>query len=332
MSAAPVTTRSLSAVSALVFLSSAGPDVVQLPATDGQAALILDGRRGSECRRDWVALAGTQFAVGAEMTATASCPSELVVMAKGNALRFMPNPAWTHDPANPLEVSLLPRQPLRLHVVIPAGRSDVETWAQLSVSTASAMFKRNRTGLLATPTYKQAVAADNQIIGDGCSAVTALKSQGPAKGLYRKNSVNVYFVPAIDMNGWGRWMGYNCFQQTGNSPAAPEVIYISYWYSAATTLTHELGHALGLQGPVGHTNPGAQDGREDFPVTNLLYSFVSWEQAAAQNGLSLGQSYRINLDRLSWLNRPEAGPRPNKICGTNPVALGPCPVLKLDLP
>ncbi len=324
--------RSLIAASALVFISSAGRDVVQLPPTDGQAALILDGRRGTECRRDWVALASTQFDIGAEMTATGACPSELVVMAKGNAMRLIPNPAWTHDPAKPLPVTLEPRRQLRLHVVLPPGRSDVKTWAQLSVATATAMFKRNRSGLVSAPTYTVAAASDAQLIGDGCAAVSALRTKGPAKGLYRQNYVNVYFVPTIDMEGWGRWMGYDCFQPTGNTPAAPEVIYISYWYSAATTLTHELGHALGLQGPVGHSNPGAQGGRQDFPVTNLLYSFVSWEVATAQNGLSLGQNYRINVDRISWLNRPEAGQGPSKVCGTNPIAVGPCPMLKLDLP
>ena len=70
-----------------------------------------------------------------------------------------------------------------------------------------------------------------------------------------------------------------------------------------------------------------------------MFSYVSYETAAAQDSFTIGQAYRMNVDSLSWINwlpglagaldvRARTGPR--KTCSADPQDDRPCPPLNLD--
>ena len=115
-------------------------------AAQGPQALILDGRRGSNCERTWACLShpAVRHRRGDEPR---NCASELVVMAKGDALRSdlrsrleprSSDSAASHPAAAP---------PCSASRRDPSGQERCGDLGQARVSTASAMFKRNRTGL-----------------------------------------------------------------------------------------------------------------------------------------------------------------------------------------
>jgi hypothetical protein len=248
-----------------------------------------------------------------------------------------PSPTWSHDVSNPLRVTLPAVRTVSLRVVVVPGQvAGASAWAQTALDEANTFLEQNRTGLRVVPeSIVTATQAQALTIGSGCETVGTLLQDGPAKGVYDAGSLNVYFVPWISAAGQSGWMGFNCYDANEGGDRAPNVVFVSLLYGVSSTLGHELGHALGLRWLNAHTNPGAQDGRDEFPVTNLMYSYVDATTAAAQNRYSLGQAYRMNVDTASWLNRSTAASAASgtrKDCQPEPTLRSPCPRLSLDLP
>jgi hypothetical protein len=83
----------------------------------------------------------------------------------------------------------------------------------------------------------------------------------------------------------------------GGSPRAVfgNIIYISINGKINNTLAHELGHAFGL----GHADDIMTSDSSGYLLSsdNLMFS-----RREAASTLTLGQSYRINLDPLSMVN------------------------------
>lgn len=328
---------------AVVALALGGAFRSSVPAEDGiafanlkgEAIVVLDGKRGSKCWRDKILRTSGSLSLGGTIKKTSACPSEVDVFSIDAGVMLDKNPVWSHDANSPLTVSLPVVRAIGLNVVIvPGNMSDAQSWAQTAISEANTLLADNRVGISVTTTaFKTATAAQAGTIGNGCEGAGNLMTSPPSDGLYDPNLINVYFVQWIDMLGYGQWLGYDCYEATKAGIRAPNILFVSLLYGAPTTLSHELGHALGLRWLNAHSNPGAQDGREDFPVTNLMYSYVDRETAAAQNRFSLGQAYRMNIDTASWLNRGSQQSISNRIknCQPDPTTQTPCPRLALDL-
>jgi hypothetical protein len=315
-------------------LRSSAPveDAIAFANLKGEAIVVLDGKRGSLCWRDHILSATGSLGLGGTIMKTSSCPTEVDVFTTDAGLALDKNPAWSHDPARPLTVSLPAMRAIGLNVVlvVSANASADKLWVEAAISEANTFFAENRVGIqVAESGFTVANAAQAGTIGNGCESVGNIVKSN----LYDSNSINVYFLPWIEMLNYGQWLGYNCYRKNAAGLTAPDILFVSLLYGAPTTLTHELGHALGLRWLNGHTNPGEQSGRKDFPVTNLMYSYVARETAAAQNRFSLGQAYRMNIDTASWLNRGVQPSISNKVrkCQPDPTTQVPCPRLALDL-
>jgi hypothetical protein len=302
---------------------------------NGEAVVLVDGKRGSKCWRDRLFVASAPLVFGT-ITATNTCPSEVNLFAAEGGMLWEKNPAWSHDPADPLVLTVRAPRTVQVNVVVvPGNVANANAWVQTAMDEMNTFLADNRTGLQVAPsTFRTATSDQADLIGNGCEGSGELKETDPAEGIYDPARINMYFVPWIDMLGYGMWLGYNCYEPNQSGGRAPNILFVSLLYGVYPTATHELGHALGLRWLAGHTNPGSQDGRHDFPVTNLMYSNVDRQTAAAQTRLSLGQAYRMNVDSASWLNRPgqQAAPAMQRNCQPDPTTSKPCPRLALDLP
>ena len=137
-------------------------------------------------------------------------------------------------------------------------------------------------------------------------------------------------------------MGYNCVDtMTGNSGPKPNIIFISLGARTPSTLVHELGHALGLQGPTGHTGPpglwGVDTAMTGFTPTNIMWTGLDPDEAAQQKHLSLGQAYRMNAANESWLHANGAAVSGSglsaRACHAKSwLDKAPCPPLAFDVP
>jgi hypothetical protein len=199
---------------------------------------------------------------------------------------------------------------------------------------ANGLYAMNRAGIvfksLSTLAYSP---TQGTVIGEGCVNAAGLAQAGAS--LYDPGAINVYYVSKVD--GSNYLFGYNCYAKSivvgGSNAIAENIIYLSLASRPTTTLAHELGHALGLRGSVGHTF-----GVPGFTNRNLMMSGLDLATQNLQDHFSLGQGYRMSLDQLSWLNHT----RPN---GAAPIRTGddrpcqltvaatasdPCPPLALD--
>ena len=316
--------------------SSDGNDAVAIRGSIDPAVLAVDGQGMNTCLGDELFEGSGTIDLKDRIEGTSGCPTEVVAFTGDRAVELDGTPVWSHDPAKPVELTLKPPVGVELRFYVPSGAPQVEQDAQDEMDLATALFAKNRAGLVFTSPSTMAYSpAQKAVIGDGCDVAASLVIAGAGTGLYDPDRINVYYVNRI--NSSDSYLGYNCYQKPiavgGMSALGENVIYISIDNRAPTTLTHELGHALGLRDKAGHTN-----GVAGFTKRNLMLSGISLADQAAQDHLSLGQGYRMSLDRLSWLNhsRP-SGAAPvragdSRSCQTAVMpALGdPCPALVLD--
>jgi len=310
-------------------------DRVALGAAAGPAVVEVDGEgRGPKCLRNQVFQGSGTIDLNDRIENKVSCPSEVAAFSRSRAIELNGAPAWSHDATKPLQLTMPPPVTVALRLYVPSAMPLAAQAAKDEMDLATALVAENRGGLaFSNPAPVVYSPAQGTMIGNGCGNVANLVAAGPA--LYDPAAINVYYVSVIDQSNV--YMGYDCYEWPmvfgGASAIAENVIYISIYNRAPTTLTHELGHALALRDNVGHTN-----GIAGFTTLNLMLSGISWGQQAAQHHFSLGQGYRMSLDRLSWLNhpRPNGGPAvragANRGCQLTALrATGdPCPTLVLD--
>jgi hypothetical protein len=136
----------------------------------------------------------------------------------------------------------------------------------------------------------------------------------------------IVFVPSIH-GADGALTGFACVP---HPDWVGRAILISTSDYNVTTLVHEIGHILSLNGSYldgagGHTN-----GRPGFDVGNIMDKTDYLPYRAARNHLTLGQLYRMNAHPHSWLNTILTTDLMLRDCATS-EARGVCPALAADL-
>lgn len=264
-----------------------------------------------------------------QLVPKANCLSDVLLFAQGRAMTatsrvWLPGADLVQLPSPPVRVKV------EFSMVLVAKGSQAAQQAGLDTVRAIQLFNRNRVGLTFHAsriiTGKQLNSADTTTIGSGCDQAK-LNTLAKRADLYDADRLNVYFVAGSA----GGWRGWNCF-----TVGYPNVIYISIAGESPASLAHELGHALGLQDwpehVLGHTGAGNQWRIAGFVYQNLMWTNLSDQQALEQSHFSIGQGYRMNMDKTSWVNR--AGIVPGRLGLTcHPLVAKdsiPCPFLALD--
>ena len=304
-------------------------DAVALTQTTLPGIVLVGGEgRNGNCLRNEVFMGSGTIDLGDRIEDKLICPSEVAAFTGGQAVELDGTPTWSHDSKKPLEMTMRVPVSVPIRLYVPSVWPEAQK-AKVELDLATTLAAENRAGLVfAAPSSVTYSSAEAAIVGSGCGGVANLVLNGPASGLYDASVINVYYV----YNSEG-WSGANCYLvplTTGTTaPVAENVIYISIWRRAVTTLTHELAHSLGMRGAVTHTN-----GLTGFTSKNLLMSGLDLSTTNAQDHFSLGQVYRMSLDKLTWLNHGAAPVRSgtNRTCQNSPLRASnePCPRLALD--
>lgn len=182
--------------------------------------------------------------------------------------------------------------------------------ARHDATNARTTLARNRTGLRIDVLVKHYTKEDD--MDPTC---------GGAKPGRVAGRINVYYMPSPQGYGPNAMASPKCY--IGEPCACPNVEDILIFVSnfGGTTLTHELGHALGIDDIAGFNSFGRKSGN----VMATRYS-----DAADRELLSLGQSFRMNWNALSkvFLVR-DANAR--RAC-VDEAANAECPSVNLELP
>lgn len=172
-------------------------------------------------------------------------------------------------------------------VDLAAFKKEVSDQAMLDVELANDILETNRVGITL------AVVGDIPGYVDGmqnhyykCIDQFAIRTSGV---------LNVYYVNNVHL---GR--AHTC---TRNEVQGEDIIHISWNLHSPTSLVHEIGHALALlmPGRYGHT-----DYLEGFRVDNVMWGWLDDRQKKNRDHFSLGQAFRMNVDRYSWINHSPA--------------------------
>lgn len=197
----------------------------------------------------------------------------------------------------------------------PGNVSQAKAWMVTLLSTAGGIFETNRVGL--------GFNWDGQIhdlpfsaikCGDIHGYINADGIGDPEPDRWADDAINLY------------WVGFNATDSRAKHCFDPMRMIYPPWPKnvirvelasdiIATSVVHELGHALGLYVPWGSSNEhmGHVDALKGFGKDNVMYGAVDLNTTAARTRLSLGQVYRMHFDPRSWL--VTTGPN---VCGCDP--------------
>lgn len=306
-------------------------DHVVLPALSDPADAILVVRGGTDqatCVADRLRKGKATLEIGSVVPKLSCQKSDVVLFAKGTRMSVKPV-VWTTG----ADAVTLPapgsRVVIDFSLVLVAKGPAAAQQVGRDTLQAIARFNENRTGLTFRSSRillpKHLTKPDIAAIGSRCDK-EALTSLATKTKLYDPKRINVYFVPGLP-----GWRGLNCYLE-----GYPNVIYISAAGDSPTTLAHELGHALGLQDwyprMLGHTGALSTSSINGFTYLNIMWTGLYDPEAFAQRHLSIGQGYRMNMDKSSWVITQGLVPgRTPESC--HPLAAKdslPCPMLALD--
>ncbi|HEX3235801.1 MAG TPA: hypothetical protein VHR41_16510 [Gemmatimonadales bacterium] len=307
-------------------------DQVILPTTlpgTGDAVVVVQGGVTGGCVYDLLRKGRGTITFG-QLVPGAGCSSEVILFAQGRAMRAT-QPLWTtaDDQVTLLSPPTRPRVEFNMVLVAPGDLAAQQ--AGRDTLRAISVFNRNRVGLsfrTTSVTPSSALAsAQKTMIGDRCDATALANLATAGTPLYDSKRLNVYFVPGTP----GGFRGRNCF-----TVGFPNVIYISIAGDSPGTLAHEFGHALALQDSPGHSNghTGVMSTPkiQGFVYQNLMWTGLYDQEALAQRHFSIGQAYRMNMDKTSWVIRVGLVPgRVGRTCHPSVAEDSiPCPKLALD--
>ena len=142
------------------------------------------------------------------------------------------------------------------------------------------------------PQIVDASVAEDVLAG-GCLNARAIR----ASAFYSAAQINVYYMKAIG----GSYAGYSC-----DTSDAPEIILIDHDQSAPYTLTHEIGHSLGLMRPDwGHSQfyEGFYHLVTGTGDQKLNVMAETSDLPSGARYFSVGQIAWMHLSDGSWLNR-----------------------------
>lgn len=301
------------------------PATVVIEFTNATAAtrplVLFSGQRAGSCRR-YEAYIGSPSVALTNLEYAPACPVELDVLTPGFGLYGRQFDYANADDdafvraaleAGALAVTLPPliAVPVRAwRVADAADAPEARDVADELLTTASPILEQLGAGVTLAVTRSDLLPSQ---VDPNCAGAGAISGN---TAIYDAGAVNVYFVENYLNMPYSSY-AINCWKE-----GHQEIIFVS-WGNAntpAVVLAHEMGHALGLIRPEdvgGHTNWNA-----GFTDVNLMYT-----GGGEYLNISIGQSYRMTFDQLSWINRP-GGPsspmsRPCQIVwGT-----GPCPAL-----
>ena len=209
------------------------------------------------------------------------------------------------------------RTPLQLTLTIWIASTDPDAPGMIAddVDRAQQIFSRHRTGLTLSKSVNAASSSGSYLLEAEppdykCPQLKEhLQNLGvPAPGQTDK-SLRVVYVDEILVGNASEvspsvWAGYTCPWDAD----AGIVVLVALKTKSHTTLTHELGHVLGLLAPDwGHTDNVAH-----FSHSNIMWHTDEDESTAPRSGFTLGQVFRMNLDARSWLFRAGFAPERRK--------------------
>ena len=143
------------------------------------------------------------------------------------------------------------------------------------------------------PQIVDASTAEDVLAG-GCLNAKAIRTSAFYSGAH----INVYYLETIG----GSYAGYSC-----DTSDAPEIILIDHDQSAPYTLTHEIGHSLGLMRPDwGHSQlyEGFYYLSSGTGDQKLNVMAETSDLPSGARYFSVGQVAWMHLSNTSWLNRP----------------------------
>jgi len=230
--------------------------------------------------------------------------------------------------------------------VSPAIRPTFTVWIATSAGNASTnadadaqwairVFQREYTGVHLHPVRKTAGGWGRLTLERGpnleCLSIgPKLQAIGVpvTSPAFSKESLNVVYVddimlppaPPLFVSVSSTYAGYACPWES----TVGTVLLISARSRSSGTMTHELGHALGLHEPyTGHTLLA-----NGFAYTNMMWPWESDYTRAPRSTFSLGQAFRIGIDDHSWLRFWTGATR-----DCDPTAADrSCPPLEKDFP
>jgi hypothetical protein len=242
---------------------------------------------------------------------SATRPDEIAVLSVDDALEIKSGVPGLWKDATDESVDVFLQEPVRLPLVFWIVASTTDTCPalvaayQCDLQQAAALYGLQRAGLNIVadevPVVSGAAAAK---IGAGCEAHVESTSY------YRATSINVYYVAGIP----GTATALTCAPMAGYTNFG-NVIYIDANLRKQTTLSHELGHVLGLleAGGPGGSNYSTVPG-EEFTESNVM-----WQGGILQNELRLGQVFRVNVYPFSFVNHfPGLRTGPRRDCEPHP--------------
>lgn len=303
-----------------------GNDRIEILNGPTPSVIALNGKGRTTCYFGKVLEGSGTIDVLDRVESLISCASAVAAFASDRGAQLEAAPAWSHDPTKPVRLTMQPKVEVSIHFYVPQG-SGLDPTVEMDIATG--LYGANRAGirfsLAGVTSYSGTPAASK------CEDVAALVA---APGMYDPKVVNVYYVTQV--NGADSFLGYNCYDKSivvGGLTAIGENIIFLAAHRVPTTLAHELGHALGLRGPVEHTSTAG-----GFTDKNLMMGAVPWAQQALQDHFSLGQIYRMSFDQSSWINHAApttlASTRQGTTLTCQPSPAGvvgqPCPPLVLD--
>ncbi len=333
-------------------LLGASNDWVSLPHTPGKPneAILLDAERAvlggmstPTCLSDFRVMVQGDADLGLNLVGGCGDPTEVAVFSVDHGMLFEPGTGSTSDPVPPwttgrnvLErTSLPPVYSVPVHIRIrvkPGDETDAEADARKEVlELASAIFRQGRVGVEfaldeANGVGSVEVEAHTEAFDTvSCRDPVELGSLGvdpTTKGLY------VVYAPGVKDSYGHTWKGWACIRMEDEDAG---VVVVSYPEKSLTTAAHELGHAFGLTAPLpkyGHT--GKFLPIHGFTPSNLMWTGEDIDVSDARKHISLGQAFRMNLDRHSWLIH-EFNLSGEKNCQCKPYEAKECPFLFLDV-
>ncbi len=176
-----------------------------------------------------------------------------------------------------------------------------------------------------------------------CEKTTYYNEIFPAGAFSDVNShkvIHVLYVKEMDFgsgSGSRTWdtlaTGKACLWTSSTGAPVPALAVLSLKASSWGTLTHELGHLLGL-----NSNTMAFSGHPDlkrdgfFACWNVMWDNVTGECGGNRDRFSLGQVFRMHVDpKYAWI--PHLGLYQGKVrtCQWDPLGTSPCPAASVDV-
>jgi hypothetical protein len=178
------------------------------------------------------------------------------------------------------------------------------------VEVANMIYQMNRTGIsFAAGSNPPIRIPETTLLSNDCQELPARFGFNPTPAVLR-----IFFVESLDAG-----YGYTCEPSTDATRLARTVLIGAS--RNPTTLAHELGHIAALIDPTG----GHVDCVRGFREDNLMWVFQTDAGYGNRLNLSLGQTFRIALDKRSWVTIQGGNPAANP--PTCSDATQPCPAL-----